>query len=232
LQTAVPFAGAGHACPHPPQLAALFVVSTQLPPQAVSPPQLELHVPFEHDSVTAQTAPHFPQLPGSVEVSTQAPLHSARPWSQTKPHTLALHDAVAKAGALQTVVQPPQCDASLVMSTQAPLQAVSPASHEMEQVLAVHVALPLVGAGQAWPQSPQLSEFCVTSTHDPEQALRTPGHTFEQPVGLQTSVAAQAVPHAAQFLGSVPRLAQVPLQLAKPESQAKSHLPALQAGAP
>jgi hypothetical protein len=107
-QTAEPFAGTAQPLPQPPQLAALFVVSTQLPEHAVSAPQVVLHWPPEHVSPTAHALPHCPQFVGSLEVSTHPPLHSARPGSQTKSQTLALHVAVPNAGALQVVVHDPQ----------------------------------------------------------------------------------------------------------------------------
>src|SRR5690242_2321677 len=61
-QTAEPFAGMAQPCPHPPQLAALVFVSTQLPLQGVSAPQLAVHVPPRQFSPTAHALPHCPQF--------------------------------------------------------------------------------------------------------------------------------------------------------------------------
>src|SRR5689334_20778505 len=99
-QTAEPFAGTAQPCPQPPQFAASFVVSMQLPEHAVSAPQPVPHTPFEHDSPTAQGLSHCPQWAGLFEVSTHSPPHFARPESQMKSQTFALQIAVPNAGAL------------------------------------------------------------------------------------------------------------------------------------
>jgi len=69
-QTAMPFAGIAHPFPQPPQCAVLLAVSTQLPEQDVSAPQLVLQTPPEQLSPTAHTLPHCPQFAESVAVST------------------------------------------------------------------------------------------------------------------------------------------------------------------
>lgn len=89
-------------------------------------------------------------------------------------------------------------------------------------------------------QLPQCCESDWVSTHAPEHllyvALQVTSHAPVVPVLLQTgepfATPAQEAPHLPQFIRSLPRLTQVPLQSAKPELQATPHLPAPHAGAP
>ena len=62
VQTAAPFAGTGHATPHPPQFAVLVAVSTQPPPHGTPPPlHVVLHELDEQTSLAPQTVSHAPQ---------------------------------------------------------------------------------------------------------------------------------------------------------------------------
>jgi len=104
-----PLAGTGQAWPHVPQFAAFVAVSTQLPEQGTRPPlHVAAHAPPEHASPLAQAVAHFPQFAGSTDVSAHASLHCARPELHAKPQVLALQEAVANAGTLQTPSQLPQ----------------------------------------------------------------------------------------------------------------------------
>jgi hypothetical protein len=108
VHTAEPLCGTGQARPHTPQFAGSFVVSTQLPEQALSAPHVDAHEPPAHDSPVAQALPHLPQFAGSLDVSTQALPHCASIPLQLKPHPFVPHVAVADAGTLHTVPQEPQ----------------------------------------------------------------------------------------------------------------------------
>ena len=60
--------------PQPPQLAELFIVSTQLEPQSVSAPaQPDEHLPCEQTRPAPHTVPHAPQFLASEAVATHAP---------------------------------------------------------------------------------------------------------------------------------------------------------------
>ena len=56
----------GHVLPQAPQLAELFIVSTQLEPQRVSEPaQPDEHLPCEQTRPAPHTVPQAPQFWGS-----------------------------------------------------------------------------------------------------------------------------------------------------------------------
>jgi hypothetical protein len=67
-----------HALPHPPQLDASFITSTQLPEQSIVPRmQFTTHRPPEHARPVAHALPHAPQFSGSSASEVHTPLHSA-----------------------------------------------------------------------------------------------------------------------------------------------------------
>src|SRR5687767_1088717 len=66
---------------HIPQWVGSLVISTQTPPQSVSPPG-HAHIPARHSIPPEQTTPQAPQLVSSLSRLTQVPPQSVRPPRQ------------------------------------------------------------------------------------------------------------------------------------------------------
>jgi hypothetical protein len=194
---------AAQGASQPPQWAGCEPVSTQLPPQAVSGPQLQL--PAMQLSLAAQAVLQSPQKRGSPSTSTQCPWQSSRlgeqeglqaPPSQTSP-------------AAQVRPQPPQLagsSSSVAQSTQRP-PAVQAQPPEM----------------QTWPpthsmkHSPQCSGSPNRSTHWLPQRPSAPQLT--QSPASQISSGVQALSQRPQWLRSWEVSTQLPPQLCSFGSQ-------------
>ena len=84
------------ALPQPPQLAGSTLVSTQLCPHCVVPPEHEsAHVPFEHTSPGMHALPQLPQLSGSDAMLVHPAPHAVWPVVHVEaspvPPLLLLH---------------------------------------------------------------------------------------------------------------------------------------------
>jgi hypothetical protein len=101
------------ALPQLPQLAALFLVSTQAPLQLAKPRlQLMPHTPALHTAVplagASQTVLQVPQWSMSVMASTQLEPQAVKLGSHSKPQLETAQVALACSGAGQPIVQLPQ----------------------------------------------------------------------------------------------------------------------------
>ena len=117
---------AGQAMPQPPQFAGLEVVSSQRPPQSVSPAvQVAAHVPAEQTCPFGHALPHAPQLLGSIFGSVQVPLQSRSPaWQESAQTPL---EQISPAG--QALPHAPQFALSEGRWTHVAPQRVDPPSH-------------------------------------------------------------------------------------------------------
>ncbi|MEP7052385.1 MAG: hypothetical protein ABJB12_18605 [Pseudomonadota bacterium] len=105
---ASPFSGMGQAMPHSPQWMGELSVSTQAPPQFISPcSQLLLQLPAEQTCPASHLVSHEPQRVGSFETSTHVPPQFWRGLVHITPHTPSLHVG-APAACGQTCPQAPQ----------------------------------------------------------------------------------------------------------------------------
>jgi hypothetical protein len=164
-------------------------------PQAVCPlGQVVTHAPAEQSCPAAQALLQAPQLAASFLVSTHLFPHLTRPASQTKPQPVAVHVAVALAGAVHTRPQPPQWSGSVFVSTQPAPHAVNPPLQLVPHLPAVHVACPLEGAGHLFPQAPQCSTFACASTQAAPHWVRLPQLVPQAPLA-HTEPVGQALPH-------------------------------------
>jgi hypothetical protein len=134
------------------------------------------------------------------------------PAAQEKPQTPEEHVGTPFGGAVHAFPQLPQFAASLAVETHEPLQFVLPGSHVMVHTPAEHVC----PDGQAVAQVPQCIRSDVRSAHWSLQAENPllhvtvhcpPTHDAEPFAG-----AAQALPQAPQFFGSLSSLRHAPEQ--------------------
>lgn len=144
-----------HRFPQLPQLSGSLDRSTQLVPQALSPPpQSMLQVPDLQRGVPSpagQALLHEPQWFGSVSVSTQAPRHSSSPVRHSKSQPPAEQIASASGGAVQALPQSPQFLGSLSRSTQSPEHSTVLGAQSLPQSPSVHTS----SEAQRMPQAPQ-----------------------------------------------------------------------------
>jgi hypothetical protein len=155
-QPAVPFAGAGHPAPQPPQFTTSEVVSTSQPfpawpSQLANPashearPQAAAAQPGVPFATAGQALPQLPQFAALVSVSTHPPAQQVPPAPQAVP-------------------QAPQCRSLVARSTHAPPQQVSP----------LQSPSPLQPAGSSPPPPPHPTAVPAssnTTTHPIESRL-------------------------------------------------------------
>ena len=186
---------APQACPQVPQFDPSLEVSTQAPPQEVSPGR-QAQVPETQAWAALQDVPQAPQSIGLVWRSGHPLVHDVPLQVQAPP--------VQTPPAGQLVPHAPQLWGSVEGSTQ-----VVP--HRMEPVLQVHwPEMQVALAPQAVPQAPQWLESVARSAQVephctvPAGQAQTP-ETHDAPEG-------QAVPQLPQWLALVARSTQVPPQ--------------------
>ena len=204
--------------PHAPQFRESLLVSTQLPPHSVAPPEQApvRHTPDEQVSSAPHGDPHAPQLARSFRGSVQLVPHEISPKGQ--PHRPAAHCSLE----LQAWPQLPQFLGSLSRSKHPRSHAVSPVPQLCLHSPAVHTSR----AGQRTPQAPQLSGLLAGFTHVPLQSTVPSAQThFDLP---QTCPTPHAIAQRPQCFASLPRSKHPPEQLVSPCAHDKAQVPRLQ----
>jgi len=225
-QFAVLLAGTGQACPQPPQLATLVVVSVSQP-SAARPSQLANGLLQANPQDTpSQVAVAFagtehgvqelvPQL--AVELLlTHAPLQLWKPELQTNPQ-MPLVQVGLPLAMVHMEPQPPQFARLVLVLTSHPsvgslLQSEKPGLHESTaQAPLTHAAVPLATL-QTFPQAPQLLALVLVLTSHPlagswsQSAKPVSQAATVQALLLHPAVAlarVQTFPQAPQFAGLV-----------------------------
>jgi hypothetical protein len=130
----------------PPQFADDVFVSTQAPPQVVSPPeQPAAHCPLWHTMPLAHAPLHEPQCRASLVRSAQTPLHNVCPVGQ--PQRPLMHGVPAA----QATPQVPQLAVVVIRSTHEPLQTLCPLGQAVLHLPCTHDSPDLHAA----PHAPQ-----------------------------------------------------------------------------
>jgi hypothetical protein len=235
-QTAVPFAGAVHWAPQPPQFARSEDASTHALPHAVKPVAQPMPQPVASQVATpfagtGQTAPQAPQLSGSLLSLTHALPHLAKPALQVKPQADALHVAVPLPGGAQTVPHAPQLWVSLLVSMQLWPQVVCPLGQCTMQTPAAQTWF----APHAVPHAPQFSASLWVLTQPPAQAVNDAAQLMPHwpfwHVAAPFAGTLHALPQAPQFAVSPCSFTQAPEHAVKPALHVKPQLPDAQVGA-
>jgi hypothetical protein len=187
------------AVPHPPQFAGSVAVSTQVPPQSISPVG-QTHAPEAlHDWPVGQM-PHEPPQPSSPQSRpVQSGVHAAMHVPPTQYRSRPRH----------RVPHPPQLFGSVVVSAHAPLQSVP----------LVHTQLPpeshIRSLGHEPQEPPQPSSPQTRPVQSGAQRQTPPA---------QNSSEAQVTPQPPQLFGSLDVSMQVPPHTVPEQTQAPEAL--------